>query len=351
MKPVQFSKKLVEWYQDDHRDLPWRNTRDPYKIWLSEIILQQTRVTQGLPYYQKFVKKYPTVVALARARQPDILRLWQGLGYYSRARNLHACARVIVDLHRSKFPTTAAALRMLPGIGSYTAAAIASFAFDEPVAVVDGNVYRVLARYFGISDDITSSAGKVRFAQLAQELIPHNQAAFYNQAIMEFGATCCTPRAPACNACVLRSGCQANAGQNPEDYPVKGKSKAIRQRYFYYFVVRKAGKIAMKPRTDKDIWQGLYDFPLLETKKVLTPASMDKILGRPKGQCTISREYKHQLTHQTLRTRFIEWNDPTTLKQIVGSGMKRVQWLTIRQAEKVPKPVLILRYLEETQIL
>lgn len=351
MKAVQFSKKLVEWYQDDHRDLPWRNTRDPYKIWLSEIILQQTRVVQGLPYYQKFVKRYPTVGALARANQRDILRLWQGLGYYSRARNLHACARAIVDLHQSKFPTTAAELRTLPGIGPYTAAAIASFAFDEPVAVVDGNVYRVLARYFGIADDITSTAGKQRFAQLAQELIPHKQPASYNQAIMEFGATCCTPHSPACDDCVLRSGCKAKAGQNPEHYPVKGKIKVVRQRYFYYFVLRKAGKIAMKPRTNKDIWQGLYDFPLMETNKVLTPASMKKLLGQPDDRWTVSAEYKHQLTHQTIRTRFIEWRDQTTLKQIVGSWMDGVQWLTNREAEKAPKPVLILRYLQESSVL
>ncbi len=351
MKAVQFSKKLVEWYQDDHRDLPWRNTRDPYKIWLSEIILQQTRVAQGLPYYQRFVKKYPTVVALAKARLPEILRLWQGLGYYSRARNLHACARAVVDLHRAEFPKTAAALRTLPGIGAYTAAAIASFAYDEPVAVVDGNVYRVLARYFGIGDDISSTSGKLRFAQLAQELIPHAQAASYNQAIMEFGAMCCTPKSPACADCVLRSGCRARAGQNPENYPVKSKIKAVRHRYFYYFVTRQAGRVAMKQRSEKDIWQGLFDFPLLEKTKALTPISLKKLWSQFGEPLSVSPEYKHQLTHQTIHARFIEWPDPKTLHCISGVGTAVTQWLARREVEKAPKPVLILRYLEETKVL
>jgi len=351
MKQVQFSKKLVEWYQDDHRDLPWRNTRDPYKIWLSEIILQQTRVAQGLPYYQRFVKKYPTVVALAKARLPEVLRLWQGLGYYSRARNLHACARAIVDLHQSKFPKTAAALRTLPGIGTYTAAAIASFAYDEPVAVVDGNVYRVLARYFGIADDITSTSGKLQFARLAQELIPHSQAASYNQAIMEFGAMQCTPKAPACDDCVLRSGCAASASQSQEHFPVKSKLKAARHRYFYYFVTRQAGRIAMKARSEKDIWHGLYDFPLMETNKVLGPASLKKLWSKFGDPSSVSAEFKHQLTHQTIHAFFIEWPHPEKLHRISAANTSSTRWLTRREVEKLPKPVLILRYLEESKVI
>jgi A/G-specific adenine glycosylase len=351
MKPGQFSKKIVEWYQVDHRDLPWRNTRDPYKIWLSEIILQQTRVAQGLPYYQRFVKKYPSVKSLARASEQDILRLWQGLGYYSRARNLHACARAVVKIHDTKFPSTAQELQTLPGIGTYTAAAIASFAFDEPTAVVDGNVYRVLARYFGIADDITTPSGKARFAELAQELIPHDHPAVYNQAIMEFGATCCTPRTPACEHCVLKTGCRARAAQNQDEYPVKGKITSVRHRYFYYFVVRKAGRLAVKSRSSKDIWQGLYDFPLLETTNALTQPSLRKLLGRGNQSVPISKEYKHQLTHQSIHARFIEWPDMDSIKKVSSILIHNVRWLTRQQLEKVPKPVLILRYLEETAVL
>ncbi|HEY0769642.1 MAG TPA: A/G-specific adenine glycosylase, partial [Sphingobacteriaceae bacterium] len=229
-----FPDKIVKWYSENKRSLPWRETKDPYRIWLSEIILQQTRVAQGLPYYLRFVERFPTVSHLASAPQDEVLRLWQGLGYYTRARNLQKCAQTIVEKYSRKFPRTYAELISLPGIGEYTAAAIASISFNEKVAVVDGNVFRVLSRVFGIDTPINSAEGKKGFSKLANDLIHETAPADYNQGLMEFGALFCTPKNPKCEECVFRKSCHAFQNGLQQQLPVKLKSKASRKRYFYY---------------------------------------------------------------------------------------------------------------------
>lgn len=338
-----FSKKIIQWYEENKRDLPWRQTTDPYKIWLSEIILQQTRVAQGLPYYQRFVKTFPTVFSLAKAPQQQVLRLWQGLGYYSRARNLHTCAKMVVEDFGGKFPDSYEELKKLKGIGPYTAAAIASIAFKEPVAVVDGNVFRVLARIFGIEKDIASNEGKAFFFEKANELIPKEHPDLFNQAVMEFGALHCLPQNPLCNTCVFEKTCVANQHDLQKMLPVKSKKLKVRNRYFYYFVIRHKNKIGMKKREGKDIWQGLYDFYLIETKRSQKVESLlnEDTLLKGSGKISESKVYKHILSHQKLIVRFIEieWQSsklPVELK-----------WFTKKQVADLPKPILIANYLIE----
>src|SRR5688500_5070797 len=270
-----FSDKVVEWYNVNKRDLPWRDTKDPYKVWLSEIILQQTRVNQGMPYYLRFIEKFPNVHALASASEQEVLRLWQGLGYYTRARNLHKCAKQVVAVFNGEFPNTFENLLKLPGIGEYTAAAIASFSFKEPVAVVDGNVFRVLSRVFGIENEINSVEGKKIFTDLANSLINKKSPDFHNQAIMEFGALHCIPKSPLCLTCPFQSACVAAQRNLQSLLPRKAKSKPSRKRYFYYFVVQKGKSLLMKKRDQKDIWHGLYDFHLLERNR---PIKIEKLL-------------------------------------------------------------------------
>ena len=354
MKSDFFSIKIVEWYQEHHRNLPWRNTQDPYKIWLSEIIMQQTRVLQGLPYYEKFVQNYPNIKSLARAREEQILRLWQGLGYYTRARNLHACAREIVDKHRAKFPTTFEELVTLPGVGDYTAAAIASFAFDERVAVLDGNVFRVLARVFGIDKDITSLEGKKHFARLANQLIPVHNPGVHNQAIMEFGALHCLPQNPKCEVCVLKSRCVAYKHNEQSELPVRAKHKKPKHRYFYYFIIRLGDKIFMNKRNGKDIWKGLYDFPLREVKRAIRISRIHDVLnassGSRKGKefgISISPEDKHILSHQVIHARFIVV-ERMGIKDLDPSLIpSNARAYSMKEVARLPKPVLISRYLED----
>jgi A/G-specific adenine glycosylase len=343
-----FANRVMDWYDRNKRDLPWRHTRDPYKIWLSEIILQQTRVAQGLPYYLAFVKQYATVKKLAAAPQDEVLRLWQGLGYYSRARNLHACAKKVVDEYNGNFPNTYEELLKLPGVGSYTAAAIASFAFNEPVAVVDGNVFRVLARVFGIEHDIASPAGKKIFFEKASELIHTEKPGVFNQAVMEFGALHCTPVNPACKSCTLARMCVANQQNLQTQLPVKLKRTKVRTRYFYYFVMRKGEQLFLRKREPGDIWNGLYDFYLLEEKKSLRAKQLsEKYL---KSADRVSKEYKHVLSHQKLVVRFIEIIEKNTnlQKQIEAAGLK---CYSKKQIEQLPKPVLISRYLQDVGYL
>jgi A/G-specific adenine glycosylase len=350
MKATVFSQKVVEWYQEHHRLLPWRQTRDPYKIWLSEIILQQTRVAQGLPYYRAFLSKYPRVMSLAAASEQEVLRVWQGLGYYSRARNLHACALSIVKEYKGKFPQTFDGLKRLKGIGDYTAAAIASFAFGERVAVVDGNVFRVLSRVFGIPDDIASTSGKKKFAALANSLLPVADSATHNQAIMEFGALMCTPRNPACDRCPLASGCYAYKHERQAEFPVKRKAGKSKQRYFYYLVIRRATSVLMTRRAGSDIWKGLWDFPLWESERRLTRSDLEQRMQQYFGRnvaMTTSREYKHVLSHQVLFARFLEvdiadgkgWPARSRFPSSVPCGPRKVQ--------RLPKPVLVARYLQD----
>lgn len=351
MKEGLFSEIIVDWYEHHHRSLPWRNTRDPYKIWLSEIILQQTRVAQGLPYYKRFLQHYPNVKSLAQANEQQVLRLWQGLGYYSRARNLHACAKKIVHDHGGKFPKTFTALKHLPGIGDYTAAAIASFAFDEPVAVVDGNVYRVLSRVFGIDKDIASPEGKKFFAKKANELIPSHRPAIHNQAVMEFGALHCTPQQPKCEDCVLAKHCYAKIHQMQNDLPVKQKSQKITKRYFYYWVIETGKKLLMNERSGKDIWKGLHDFPLHEEKRAIGTKKILSYHFSPSGLSTlkpeVSSSYKHVLSHQIIFATFIALRLPFSKKLPPALSSAKAKWVSAKQIAELPKPVLISRYLKD----
>jgi len=349
MRKEIFSTKIIDWYQLNHRKLPWRQTTDPYKIWLSEVMLQQTRVAQGLPYYERFIKSFPTVFHLAAASEQNVLRLWQGLGYYSRARNLHRCAKSVVEKFKGNFPNTFEELIKLPGIGDYTAAAIASISFHEPVAVVDGNVFRVLARIFGIERDIASNEGKKYFFSLANKLIDKERPDLFNQALMEFGALHCLPKNPNCSECIFSKSCIASQRNLQAILPVKSKKLKIKTRYFYYFILRSKNKVLMKQRVEKDIWQGLNDFYLIETTRQQKPETLlkkDRLLAKT----TIieeSRVYKHVLSHQKLMVRFITVQSPLTKKLetfIYKLGMK---WFTKNQVEKIPKPILIERFLNE----
>lgn len=343
-----FSDKIVKWYLDNRRPLPWRDTKDPYKIWLSEVILQQTRVAQGLPYYQRFVELYPSVEDLAGADEQHVLRSWQGLGYYTRARNLHKCAKTVVAAHKGRFPDTSGELLKLPGVGTYTAAAIASFAFNERIPVVDGNVFRVLSRIFGIDVPINSSRGKETFSQLATKLIPAQRPDLHNQAMMEFGATHCTPLSPQCSECPFRSSCVAFNHDLIDVLPVKNPAKKSRKRYFYYLVVEKDDSFLMKRRADKDIWQGLFDFVLIEKtapekpEAIIADDTYRKWFEKTKD-IEISKDYKHILTHQTIHCRFIHLKAAPSFS-LVEDGMS---FYSRKQIADLPKPVLISRFLKE----
>lgn len=349
MERRTFSEVLQNWYQRNKRDLPWRNTKDPYMIWLSEVILQQTRVVQGLPYYNKFVEKYPTVVDLAHSDENDVLRLWQGLGYYSRARNMHQTAKIIAHDLNGKFPETYAGLLKLKGIGPYTAAAIASFAFDEKVAVVDGNVYRVLARLFGVETDISSHEAKKVFGDLANELISAESPGIHNQAMMEFGATYCTPANPECMFCVFHYDCEANAKGKQAVLPVKSKKVKVRKRYFDYFVIEQSGRLLLSKRGAKDIWEGLYDFYLVESNdKLLEIEEIDNDflldIFPDSTIKNISEMYKHVLTHQSIEVRF--WH--VVLNEDKGLQIPLdYEFYSWQEVENLPKPILIEKYLKK----
>jgi A/G-specific adenine glycosylase len=347
-----FSEKVVKWYLNHKRELPWRATSDAYKIWLSEIILQQTRVKQGLPYYEAFLQAFPTVNDLATASEQQVLRLWQGLGYYARARNLHKCAKTVVVLYNGNFPETYADLLSLPGVGEYTAAAIASFAYQEPVAVVDGNVFRVLSRIFGIDTIINSPKGKKEFTEIANELISKTAPDLHNQAMMEFGATQCTPKNPKCDECIFKSGCVAFARNTQGQLPVKTRSKDARKRYFYYLVVQRNNSLMMKKRTDKDIWNGLFDFHLIEknrevnVEKLLKEKPLNK-LSRTKNKITISKTYKHVLSHQIIHSRFISIKTEGKM-DFEKNGLA---YYSLKKIAKLSKPVLVSRFLEDNDLL
>lgn len=347
-----FSKKVVRWYEKNKRDLPWRETKDPYRIWLSEIILQQTRVSQGLPYYLKFAEAFPSVFALAAAPEQKVLRLWQGLGYYTRARNLHTCAKEVVARYNGKFPKTFDALKTLPGIGDYTAAAIASISFGQPVAVVDGNVFRVLARIFGIDTPINTSEGKRIFTRLANELVPKKKPDVHNQAMMEFGARFCTPRNPLCEICTFQPDCFAFKNSLQHVLPVKLQLKKARKRYFYYFVLQKGKSFLMKRREEKDIWHGLYDFVLVEAKRPVDPVKIftehETLKKFRKGKVSeMSGMYKHILSHQLIYSRFIQISLPQNV-ELNGSGLK---FYSLKKVAELPKPVLISKFLSDYRLL
>ena len=278
---MSFAPKILNWYYEHQRNLPWRETRDPYKVWLSEIILQQTRVAQGMPYYLRFVEAFPTVHDLANAPEEQVLKLWQGLVYYSRARNLHATAKTVVEDFDGKFPDTYKGLKSLKGVGDYTASAIASFCFDAPEPVVDGNVYRVLSRYFGIDIPINSTEGIKYFKELAREVMDSENIRDYNQGIMEFGAIQCAPKNPYCLLCPLQESCVALQENKVDQLPVKLNKTKIRNRYFNYLVLLDDdGNTILEQRRGKGIWQNLYQFPLIESERMLQAKELRPLINK-----------------------------------------------------------------------
>jgi A/G-specific adenine glycosylase len=308
-----FHNLLIKWYLQNKRDLPWRNTTNPYHIWLSEIMLQQTRVAQGMPYFFSFTKEFPTVFDLANAYEEQVLKLWQGLGYYSRARNLHKTAQYVANELNGNFPPTYKELLKLKGVGEYTAAAVASFSYNEAVPVVDGNVFRVLSRYFDIESDIMLPATKKEFTELAYELMPKDNPAIFNQAIMEFGALQCVPKNPDCKICVFNDSCAALQKKKVDVLPVKSKKTKVTNRFFNYLVLEDAvGNTLIQKRESKGIWHNLYEFPLLETQEIVDFDFVSKavqnnifsaytIIGIEEySQATVI----HKLSHQHLHIQF-----------------------------------------------
>ena len=344
---LSFTSTLLVWYAEHGRhDLLWRRTTDPYRIWISEIILQQTRVSQGQQYYERFVERFPTVAALARASEDEVLRLWQGLGYYSRARNLHAAAKQIME-SGGEFPTNYADVRALKGVGPYTAAAICAFAYGQPYAVVDGNVYRVLARYFGIATPIDGTVGKKEFAQLADSLLARTAPADYNSAIMDFGALQCTPTSPLCEQCPLCDSCQAYQQGLVNDLPVKAKRTAVSERHFLYLLIHDGERLLLERRPAGDIWQGLYQPLLIEYQAPTTEQAMladiHKMLRDTTGTTiqTPAFRFRHILTHRILHLTCYAVHCPTLPN--IGS----LQPVPFSQLDEYAMPRAILTALEQ----
>lgn len=309
---MNFANELIQWYKTNKRDLPWRNTTDAYVIWLSEVILQQTRVEQGLPYFYRFLERYPDVASFAAAEEDEILKLWQGLGYYSRGRNMLKTARLVKEQYGGVFPQQYDQLIKLKGIGAYTAAAIASFSANEAKAVVDGNVFRVLARYFGIDEPINSPKGKKIFQQIADETLNRNHPGLHNQAVMEFGAMLCKPKNPACGTCPVRTGCWAFKHNAITTLPVKLNKLKIKERYFNYLLIINDGEILLNKRGENDIWANMYELPMFETSSMIP---IEELMALPQINASfsqgaeileVSHIYKHILTHQRLYIRFIK---------------------------------------------
>ena len=341
----KFSQILHAWYKDNARHLPWRETKDPYKIWISEIILQQTRVSQGYDYYCRFIKRFPNVFLLAEADEDEVMNYWQGLGYYSRARNLHAAAKAIAD--KGHFPTSYEEIKSLKGVGDYTAAAIASFAYGLPYAVVDGNVYRVLSRWLGLDEPIDSSTGKKLFAGIAQELLDKSSPAVYNQAIMDFGALQCTPSSPDCTICPLVDSCLAYHKGKVDVLPVKQHKTKVQERFFIYIYVHAGEYTYIRKRSGQDIWQNLYEFPLIECSKSVDEGDLfqsEGFLTLFKGHKVdfvrlINKGTKHVLSHQVIWTDFYEVNMIDEATDLNGYTRVRVDEL-----HKFPVSRLISRF-------
>ena len=302
----EFSIILLNWFDEHRRDLPWRNTDDPYKIWVSEIILQQTRVVQGLSYYHNFIRNFPTVKALAEADESQVLKVWQGLGYYSRARNMHAAAQTVIREHCGTFPTTYDDIRRLKGVGDYTAAAIASFAYNLPYPAVDGNVLRFTARYKGIFDDIATAATRKKVTEICQQWMPADQAGTFNQAMMEMGALQCVPVNPDCAQCPFATTCYAAIHHCTDALPVKEKNTKIRDRFFHHLIYLKGNQTIIQKRTDNDIWKGLYEFPLVETpdRPFDLFAYLKKKKVRTSGKPQTAFQKDHLLSHQKIHFTF-----------------------------------------------
>lgn len=346
-----FTSSLLAWNRtENRREMPWKGEKDPYKIWLSEIILQQTRVDQGLQYYNRFIKTFPTVDQLAAAPEQQVFKLWEGLGYYTRCKNLLSTAKMIVDKMGGKFPSDYESILALKGVGPYTAAAISSFAFNLPHAVVDGNVFRVLSRYFGSETPIDSLAGKKEFTGLANELLDKQKPGAYNQALMDFGATICKPQAPLCNTCILKKTCIAYRDSKQDLLPVKEKTIKKRTRWFYYIEAVYNGKVYVLKRTGRDIWQNLYEFILVETEKPLSIEALKKLLAQKKilpakyKLIATSAVYKQQLTHQTIQGQFIRVELPGPLK----AGL--AEFVSQEKLRQLPFPKFIVNYLTDKKL-
>jgi A/G-specific adenine glycosylase len=318
------TEALLIWYSQNKRALPWRNTRDPYKIWLSEIILQQTRVAQGLPYYHKFIERFPTVQALAQALENEVLLCWQGLGYYSRARNLHATAKYVSQQLQGAFPASYSDLLALKGIGEYTAAAIASFCFELEHAVLDGNVFRVISRYFGIQEPIDIPATKKKIQLLLSELIQGTKPSTFNQAMMEFGALQCVPANPNCSICPLQLGCEAFRQNKVQELPIKSKKTNVTARYFDYFKIYSDAYFPIQQRMEKDIWHKLFELPLISHQQQVGTAALiqsdafKNLFPIPPANITFVHQKKHVLSHQHIYARFWEVEDPSFLERNRG---------------------------------
>lgn len=346
---MEIADVLLRWYLENKRELPWRDTTDPYRIWVSEIILQQTRVAQGLDYFNRFMERFPTVEALAEAAEDEVMKYWQGLGYYSRARNLHAAAKEVMGRFGGVFPQNYRDVLSLKGIGEYTAAAVCSFAWRQPYAVVDGNVYRVLARFFGIGTPIDSTQGKKEFAALAQELLDRDRPDLYNQAIMDFGAIQCTPQSPACLYCPLRDACTALAAGIVDKLPVKAGKTVVKPRYFNYLHIHSGGKTLLSRREAKDIWRNLYEYPLIESAAALDLLQLQQTeeyrrLMEGVGDIRLLRceeMPKHILSHRVIHARFYEME-----VDCFGPGMRGFLQVTEEDLEKYAISRLIEMYRE-----
>ncbi len=343
---MNFHNILIKWYLQNKRDLPWRNTTNPYLIWLSEIMLQQTRVAQGMPYFFAFTKEFPTIFDLANAEEEKVLKLWQGLGYYSRARNLHKTAQYVANELNGVFPPVYKELLKLKGVGEYTAAAIASFSYNETVPVVDGNVFRVLSRYFDIESDIALPATKKEFTELAYELMPKDNPAIFNQAIMEFGALQCVPKNPDCSVCVFNESCMALQKKKVTVLPVKSKKLKVTNRFFNYLILEDVlGNTLIQKRTSKGIWHNLYEFPLLETGEIVDFDFISKTVqdGFFSSYNVIGIEecshatVIHKLSHQHLHIQF--WK--IKINQVIDNG------LDFKTLKTFPFPIVIYNFIEK----
>lgn len=346
---MKFASSLIQWYHVNKRDLPWRKTKDPYLIWLSEVILQQTRVSQGLPYYLKFAEKFPSVHKLALAKEEDVLKIWQGLGYYTRARNLHKTAKAICLDSNGQFPSDYNTILRLKGIGKYTAAAISSFAYNQCYPVVDGNVKRVLSRIFGISEPLSSSGAEKVFYELAGKLIDRKNPGIFNQAIMEFGALCCTPANPACNSCIFNKNCHALINNRIEEFPLKSPKARVRKRFFNYLVIHGGEHFYLTKRIKSDIWKNLYEFPLIETgmampvKKICGLKEWGSFLNDIAYEIKSTSDTVHKLSHQEIHARFIEIR---ILGKEINAG-KKLHKVNYAELARFPLPRIIEKYLAE----
>jgi len=345
-----FTKRLLKWnIRENKRSMPWKGEKNPYKIWLSEIILQQTRVEQGRSYYKKFIEVFPTVHHLAKASEKKIFKLWEGLGYYTRCRNLIVTAKRISREYKGEFPSSYEEIKNLKGVGPYTAAAIASFAFNLPHAVVDGNVHRVLARYFGIMTPVDTTEGKFFYAELANTLLDKKKPGIYNQAIMDFGAIICRPKNPFCEKCIQRKDCRAYQNSEVTILPVKGKAIQKKNRWFYYFIIETNDKqVYIRQRKEKDIWESLYEFVLWEPNQVIDqqeiPVSgfIQKVFNTQKFTITaISKIYKQELTHQTIKGQFI-----TIRVNMPLAALKEYILVKKNKIKEYPFPKFITVYLQ-----